>query len=197
MTVKRLSVKFFVQEPGEIDLAPFMEVFQRWIQQQRIEGLLIDVADYHHVHHGPGVVLVGDEGDYSFDTGEGRPGLLYTRKRQIPETLQDALSECARLAIIACQNLEKERALKPHTFTYSEIKLMFLDRLNLSNTAEAFAQIRPEIEAFATALFGGAAVEISQVVGDPREALTVCLQAAEMIKAEVLLERLGDPQSLG
>lgn len=197
MTIKRLSVKFFVKKPGEIDLAPLMEVFQRWIQQQRVEGLLIDVADYHHVHHGPGIVLIADEADYGFDTGEGRPGLLYTRKRQIPDSLQDALIECARLAIVACQNLEKERVMKGHEFDYTEVKISFLDRLNLPNTGETFAQLKPEIEAFAAALYDDAEPDIVYTEGDSREALTITVRTtATSTEAEALMERLNAAQSV-
>ena len=45
---KRLSVKFFATEDSEIDLPNTFNVFQQWIQDKTVEGLLIDVVDYKH-----------------------------------------------------------------------------------------------------------------------------------------------------
>ena len=42
-------------------------------REHAFDELMIDVADYKHVKHGPGVVLVGDANDYYLDEGEGRP----------------------------------------------------------------------------------------------------------------------------
>lgn len=195
MTPKRLSIKFFAQDADDIEIDPFMEVFQRWIQQQRLEGLLIDVVDYKHVHHGPGIILIGDEADYGFDLGEGRPGLLYTRKRQMPDALVDALADCTRMALAACQNLEIERAFKPRSFDYSEIKISFQDRLNLPNVLATFETIKPELETFAALLFGDADVTITMAASDPREALSITLKADAPIEAETLLERLKAQQA--
>ena len=88
MLPRRFSVKYFVSSPAHVELSKFVPIFQRWIQRQLVEGLLIDVAAYEHVYQGPGIVLIGDEGDYSLDIRDGRPGLMYTRKRQIDGQLR-------------------------------------------------------------------------------------------------------------
>ena len=85
MISQRISVKFFVSEPDAVHLPAFIPVFHRWIQDHAVEGLLIDVADYKHVPEGPGILLIGHEGDYSIDMAKGRPGLLYSRKREWDE----------------------------------------------------------------------------------------------------------------
>ena len=83
MTIpQRIKVKYFVQEPAAVDLPAFIPVFHHWIQEHRVEGLLIDVADYKHMQNGPGIVLIGHEADYALDLAGGRPGLIYDRKRQ-------------------------------------------------------------------------------------------------------------------
>ena len=51
--------------------AEFAAVLNSWIQKQRLEELLIDVADYLHVHNGPGIMLTGHEADYSLDKRAG------------------------------------------------------------------------------------------------------------------------------
>src|SRR5690606_13498875 len=108
MLPRRFSVKYFVSNPEHVELSKFVPIFQRWIQRDLVEGLLIDVAAYEHVHEGPGILLIGDEGDYSLDIRDGRPGLMYTRKRQITGTLPDVLRVSTRLALIAVQKLLAE-----------------------------------------------------------------------------------------
>ena len=194
MMPKRLSVKFYLKDPADIDLSAFVAIFQRWIQKERVEGLLIDVADYHHVHQGPGVILIGDEGDYGMDLGEGRPGLLYTRKRQMPDTLTAALGESYRLAIRACEALRMEKSLKGQEFDYALAKITFLDRLHSPNTAEVFANLQPEIGSFASGLYGSATVTRGQTLDHPGEPLRILIQATSPVNSATLLEHLESGQ---
>ena len=63
MSLQRVSVA--VPFVGDVDPEAFVPVFHDWIRRGAVEGLLIDVARYGHVHHGPGIMLVGHEGDYA------------------------------------------------------------------------------------------------------------------------------------
>ena len=49
--LQHVNVKF--PSAGSIDLTQAIPVFHRWIQEQALPGLLIDVADYRHVPEGP------------------------------------------------------------------------------------------------------------------------------------------------
>jgi hypothetical protein len=172
-------VKYFVQGDVTFDLAGLVPVFQRWIQQHSVEGLLIDVADYKHVHHGPGVVLIGHEGDYSFDLRDGRPGLVYTRKRALKATLADDLREATRLAAEAARKLESEAVLNGIRFDYSEVETTFLDRLNTPNAPEIFEAIRDSLRAFAGVLYQTDTVLVESVEADARKPLRVRLAASQ------------------
>src|SRR5687767_8533433 len=107
MNVQHLNVKFYLENLETVNLADYAAVFNTWIQQQRLEELLIDVADYLHVHHGPGIMLIGHEADYSLDNRAGRLGLLYNRKAQLDGTTQEKLAQAARAALTAAQIFEK------------------------------------------------------------------------------------------
>ena len=100
MIPNHIKVKFFVEAPNAVDLPAFIPLFHRWIQKKTVEGLLIDVADYQHVPEGPGILLMGHEGNYAMDMANGRPGLLYSRKREWGDdkTLQQRLHTVFRLA---------------------------------------------------------------------------------------------------
>src|SRR5258707_4016277 len=103
----RVQVKFFVENPAGLDLTLFAGIFQRWIQQNKLEGQMIDVADYLHVPDGPGIVFIGDETDYAIEQ-TGRLGLLTTRKRQHTAKVQDQLRDAFRLGLTACSLLQDE-----------------------------------------------------------------------------------------
>ena len=87
--IVRIGAKLYAQDPSVIDLPAFVPLFHGWIQRRILDGVPIDVADYAHVPDGPGVMLIGHEADRSLDLGEGRPGVLYQRKRDGEGTLED------------------------------------------------------------------------------------------------------------
>ncbi len=62
MSAKRISVSYLIEE--KVDLAAFIPLFQVWIREQSLPDLLVDVANYVHVPQGPGLIVVGHEGDY-------------------------------------------------------------------------------------------------------------------------------------
>jgi hypothetical protein len=192
MLPKRISVKLFAENHEAVDLADFVPIFHRWIQEHAVEGLLIDVADYKHVVSGPGIILIGHEGDYAYDLFGNRPGLQYTLKRHDHSSLTDILSTAFRRVLIAAQKLESEPELHSLRFTTAETQIRLLDRLHTPNTAETFDTIRGEIAEFLSSLYGGScdAVLISK---DLREPLSIQVQGAEAISVSDLLTRLGTP----
>jgi len=100
--LQHVNVKLFVGNPEEVDLEPLIPIFHDWIQNQVGEGLLLDVADYRHVDAGPGVVLIGHEGNYSVDNTDNRLGIRYTRKAALDARNQDRLKQAARTDLTAC-----------------------------------------------------------------------------------------------
>jgi hypothetical protein len=103
----RLSIKLFAENPAGISPETFVPIFQRWIQENAVEGLLIDVADYKHVFHGPGVILIGHDGDYAYDLEAGNAGLLYTLKQPL-DTLEDSLQTALRRVLSAAETLQAD-----------------------------------------------------------------------------------------
>ena len=73
MELSRLGIKLFAADSQRIpreglrtDL-PFVDS-----EAVRREHQLIDVHDYSHIHHGPGILLVAHEGNFSTDMAEGK-----------------------------------------------------------------------------------------------------------------------------
>ena len=74
MDLQKIGMKFFAEDGSTIDLVEFIPIFHRWIQNKALSDLLIDVADYSHVHAGPGILLIAHEGNYAVDETGNRRG---------------------------------------------------------------------------------------------------------------------------
>ena len=59
MELQKLTVKVFTEKPDSVPLTDFITIFHSWIQAS--DGAYHDVADYSHMHAGPGIVLVANE----------------------------------------------------------------------------------------------------------------------------------------
>ena len=187
MNIQHVNVKFYLENAETVKLADFAAVFNSWIQKQRLDELLIDVADYLHVHNGPGIMLIGHEADYSLDNRAGRLGLLYNRKEQVEGTTQAKLAQAVRAALVVAQILEKENDLK---FNGSEAQVIVNDRLLVPNTAETFSSLEPDIRSFFDQLYGGAEYSLSHN-DDRRERFTVNVKAGSKFDVDTLLKNLS------
>ena len=187
MNVQHINFKLFIESPETVNLADFSAVFNSWIQNHALEELLVDVADYLHVHHGPGIMLIGYEADYSLDTRAGRLGLLYNRKAQLAGTTLEKLLQAARAVLTAAQILEKENGLK---FNGSEVQSLINDRLLVPNTAETFVALEPDLKTFFGRLYAGAEYTLTHQT-DPRERFTVNAKTESSFDVNTLLQNLS------
>jgi hypothetical protein len=188
----RTQVKFLldIDNAADIDLADFVGVFQRWIQQNALDELLIDVADYKHVFEGPGIVLIGHFSDYSIESREGRTGLLYTRKRQVESDFQSQMRTALRLALKASELLQTETDFDPRLkFRADAFEIRFADRLQLPNRPESFDAIKDDLQIVLSELYGGNAVQFAPRTSDPRNLLTVAVQGEGVTTVADLLQQ--------
>jgi hypothetical protein len=181
----------YVEDPTAINLAELIPVFHRWIQNDRVEGALIDVADYEHVHHGPGVMLVAHEGDYRLDSGEGRPGLYYVRKRDTGEDWRNGVRSVFRCLLKACQELEQEKSLsRGIRFRTDEIRLAILDRLRAPNTQETLHALSDGLDAVLGDIYADATLQIEPANRDPRDGFSVRVQVDPAPSLAAMIDRV-------
>lgn len=191
MDLQRVGFKFFVENSASVELPEFIEIFHRWIQTQALDGLLIDVADYEHVHHGPGIMLIAHEGNYAMDTAHGRMGLLYMRKQPAAGPLAERLAAICRLTLQACRLLEAAPEIEGRiTFRGNEFVLIANDRLLAPNTQETAAMMQPAIATLLAQLYGTTACTQSREP-DARALFTLTIKAPQAVTTSTLLERLG------
>jgi hypothetical protein len=191
MQLQHVNVKLLLKDPGEANLDPLIPVFHGWIESQNGDELLIDVADYTHVPAGPGIVLIGYEGNYSVDNTGNRLGIRYNRKAAQDGSNQDRLSQAARAALAACRRLEEEPRLDgKFRFNGQDIELFINDRLVAPNTAATREAFDSEFHLFSRKLFRGTEYSISYGT-DPRSLFTAYVKAARPFSAAELLEALA------
>lgn len=190
--LQHVNVKLLVGNPpdADLDLEPLIPIFHSWIQNQVFGELLLDVADYRHVPAGPGVMLIGNEGDYSVDNTDNRLGIRYNRKAPLEGDNQDRLRQAARFAVVAAQRLEAEPKLAGKLrFGGDALELFFNDRLLVPNLPATREAVQPELDAFLKKFLHGAEFSLSHGA-DPRKLLSVSVKASRPFTLADLLANL-------
>jgi hypothetical protein len=192
MDAPKLQVKLFFETIDSIELEKYVPVFKRWIDNHVLDELLIDVADYSKVHHGPGIVLVGHASDYYIDMSDGQPGLLFSRKRQSPEP-GERLRDAFRRALNACRLLESDPLLQPRPkFRMNEAIIRLPDKMEFSAEDPGFDALKREFETFLGQLYAGGKVKLNRV-GSSKAPLSVRVMVQHPPDLNTLLARVGGP----
>jgi hypothetical protein len=190
MQLQHVNVKLLLQNPQEANLESLIPVFHSWIENQNGDELLIDVADYTHVPAGPGIVLIGHEGNYSLDNSGNRLGVRYNRKAVFDSGNQECLAQAAFAALSSCQRLEEEPRLGgKFLFNGQDIEIFINDRLVAPNDAATREALDADFHLFFRKLFRGKEYSISYGA-DPRSLFTVFVKAARPFSVAELLETL-------
>ena len=193
----KVDLKLFLQDASQVDPEEFIPVFHDWIQSQRLDELLIDVVDYRHVHDGPGVILIAHDAHYAIDTGDGRIGLLYSRRRETHPTRNAIQSVTERLhSVVQCAlqaglALETEPSLQGRLkFRGDELLLRINDRL-VSPSLEGLDDLKAAVQPVLSSLYPHDQVEIEgNGGGDSR--MTITIRASEDSDVATLYGRLGE-----
>lgn len=189
MEFQHLNVKLLLDQPKRFDLESLVPVLHGWIREKAFDELLLDIADYRHVHQGPGIVLIGHQGDYAVENTDGRFGIRYNRKAGLEGSNHERLKQTTRAALNACERLESEPSLNGDLrFDGRNIELFINDRLLARNDEATRASAEPEFRNFFNELFGG---DYSlSFNSDPRRLLGVSVTALRPFSVKELLATL-------
>lgn len=191
MIVQHLTLKIPVEGELTIDSAELVPVFHRWIREETLAALLIDVADYRHVPDGPGVMLIGHDADYCLDHANGEYGFLYNRKTELDGENNDRYRDAFWAATQTAQLLEAEfveNTTGPLRFSRTGFELTINDRALAPNTAETFAAVQPELSAFLQTVFGHNEFSIENRTTDPRQRFSVRITTTAPVDWSVFCE---------
>jgi hypothetical protein len=190
MELQHVNVKLLLEDADGVDLEPLVPVFHSWIQGQVCAERLLDVADYRHVHGGPGIVLIGHEGDYSVDHTDNRLGIRYNRKAALAGDNRDRLKQAARAALGACQRLEAEASLGGKLrFNGQDVEVFINDRLLAPNREETRAAVDADFRSFFVELFQGTAYSL-EYGSDARRRFAVSVRVTRAFSVADLLQNL-------
>jgi hypothetical protein len=190
MKSEKLQIKFFAKPNPRFDIEVLMPVFQRFIRESSFDELLIDVVDYKHVKDGPGVVMIGDANDYYLDEGEGRPGLLFSRKRHGAGP-EGRLREGFARALRACTLLEAAPELEGTlAFATDEVLIRLPDRLNAPNEDATFTDFSAELSPLLDKLYGAGGYSLERGAPAP-EAFSLRVRTKSSPTLAALLTTLG------
>lgn len=191
MELHKFGIKLFAEGAADLDLLELIPVFHGWIQQGELSDLAIDVADYTHVHHGPGVMLIAHEGNYALDEAEGRRGLAYYLKRPTNAGGTAALERALHRALQAARLLQTAPpASAPQLrFPLTELEVFANDRLAVADAMDP--ALAGPVRELAGQLFGPDGYQLAAATGDPRERPALRLRPASPAGVEDLLQRLA------
>ncbi|MEX2393577.1 MAG: rhodanese-like domain-containing protein [Actinomycetota bacterium] len=170
------------------DLDPAIEVFHRFIQQGLVEGLILDVADYRHVQHGPGVLLVGHDIDY----GINHTGLTVTRKRSSGDDAGAQFVDLLRMGFGAVDAIAYDGSLNVSLTACCLTVTAFDRRIPRDELVEG---VRADVEPVVSKIYGTNAVVRVLNGSDPRRAPQLEVSAPDEIGD--LLARLGGSRAPG
>jgi hypothetical protein len=194
MELQHINVKLLLAKPEEVDLEPLVRIFHGWIQDQAWGELLLDVADYRHVHESPGVILIGYEGNYSLDNRDNRLGVRYNRKAPLEGGNQDRLRQAAGAALLVCERLEADPRLQGKLrFNGREIEISINDRGLAPNTPATREAVKLTLLPFLDELFAGSGYSLA-FHEDPRSPLEARVEASRPFSAAELSKNLSAPR---
>ena len=175
MELQRIGIKFFAESSAPVPVRDFIPVFHSWIQRQAIENhLLIDVHNYSHIHNGPGILLVAQEGNFSIDMADGRMGLLYYRKKS-----SNDFAAVLKTALAACKLLESDPAFGGSLrFRKDEMWVVANDRLHAPNNDPTYEELKPSIAAAMNLLLPESKFKYTRSSVNPKDRLAIRVQTA-------------------
>jgi hypothetical protein len=189
MNLQKINVKVYLEKGQDIPLKTFIPLFHGFIQKNLLEGLLVDVAEYTHVHEGPGVLLIAHEGNYSLDETGGKRGLLYNQKRSSASSGEENLKTAWRRALKACELLENEPELAGKIkFNPSRMRIFVNDRLESSGEDMGSSELKQTIRPLLESLTGSPVRLLKEM--DPRKLTAFEVEIEKPMKLKDLIGKV-------
>ena len=184
MKLQKINVKLFTHTGQKIVLDPFLDIFARWREDATHPGRWIDLADYAHVAKGPGIMMIGKQGNLGLDLADPGPGILYANKRDLDGPAEDRVTETFRRCLTLTEALTAEpeypQELSPRPGFW---ELSFNDRLETPNTDETDRLLRPAIEATIERLLGSNHTLIREANPNRRYGFVIHAEGAPTLEA--------------
>jgi hypothetical protein len=178
MDIQHFRVKLFATPDSCPRLSEAIPVFHRWIQENFLPEIAIDVSDYEHVPEGPGIILVCHEAIYGLDQARGQLGLVYNRRTELGGSAESRLCQALRAAESAAARLEQEPEFAGKLcFNRKAWEVAVNDRALAPNTEETWNLLSPIIRRVFDRDIGPGQYSLTRS-SDPRELFRVIITPA-------------------
>jgi hypothetical protein len=188
--IQKISLKILSDASPALNLDPLLSIFARWRSETSHPAKWVDLADYAHMQHGAGIVLIGNVCNFSFDMGGPAPGILYVRKKGLSGCIKERLRTSLRDSFQLSERLLGEQEFPAGVrLKWGELELAFNDRLETPNTAETDRGLRPAVSAVLDDLFGPGQYSL-QRYSDPARVYGFAVRATAAPQLGSLMEHL-------
>jgi len=191
--LQRIDLKVFLDAPPNysLDLDPVLTIFDRWRQETDHPEDWVDLADYAHMHLGPGVMMAGKRAHFAVDTNEPGVGLLYRGRKDFDGAVEERLLEAFRRALRLMTRLVSEPEFPSGLPVRSEDWLVAInDRLGFPNDDATEEQLKPGLLATLDHIFGEGGYQLERDA-DPQHLYSSRLRADQRRDLNELLEKAG------
>lgn len=172
MEIQHFRVKLFATPESHPHLGDAIQVFHRWIQDNRVPEIAIDVSDYEHVPEGPGIILVCHEAIYGLDQAKGKLGLVYNRRTELNGSIEERLRQALNAAENAAAMLEQEPEFADRLrFDRNAWEVVVNDRALAPNTPATWDALTPTLCRVFDSIIGAGRYSLTPT-RDPRELFT-------------------------
>ncbi len=155
MNLQRINLKLFLDAPETVPVDALLPIFARWREQKDHPSQWVDMADYAHIDRGPGVMMIGRQGNLALDLGDPGPGILYANKKDLNGPPEDRILDTFRRTLaLACALIEEPGYPVQLRARPGFWQLVFNDRMETPNSDATDAALRPGIGKALDRIFG-------------------------------------------
>jgi hypothetical protein len=155
MNLQKINVKLFLDAPQPVPVDALLPIFARWREDAAHPARWVDMADYAHVPTGPGIMMIGHQGNLALDLADPGPGILWVNKADLEGEIDVRIVEVFRRTLGMVRTLIAESGfpstLRPRPGFW---ELVFNDRLVTPHTEETAVVVQPAVEAALNTIFG-------------------------------------------
>ena len=187
--LQRIQIKIASDAPAGLKLEPFIEIFSRWRKEPH-PAAWVDLADYAHLPRGPGIILVGQRCNLSFDMAEPGPGILYSAKKGLAGSHAGRIGSALRGCLEFSKRLIGEPEFPPGVRLQTDsLEIRFHDRLETPPTTSTHEELRPVVEQVLNSLYGEGEYELRPQT-NPKECFGFSVRANKAEPLDALFERV-------
>ena len=185
----KINIKWNLVDPEMLEDDELFRIFNEWISEST-EEVLIDVADYKHLYHGPTTILIGHEANYFLESINKTKGLVYARKRLLEGDFTTRINSILYASLNGCIKLENHPEFQGRLkFDGREVRFTANDRLQAPNTEENIELFKQHLSPALDILFLRNKYTFEDSY-QPKERLTVTVRTTETTGLSDLLKNL-------